>query len=127
MLRHSAKDLWIKALILFMVLEDDVGYERALEGYLDQEPSFSNNFELKLLKKLNDRWMAKDSDGFSQVAYDWEQKSNLDKWKRNLLSKVKRNIEKKNPPKKKKNEDSDDDGGDGGNDQGQDDDSYDPY
>jgi len=29
LLRHSAKDLWIKSLLLFMVMDDDVGYERA--------------------------------------------------------------------------------------------------
>lgn len=107
LLRHSAKDLWIKVLLIFICLEDDVGYERSLEKYNEDDPSMSNNYELKALKKIHSYYISKDSDGFSQASMDWHSKSNLDKWKTNILSVIKRKIEKKNPSKKNKKDSED--------------------
>lgn len=125
LLRHSAKDLYIKALQLFLVLEDEVGYERSLESYCDKEPSFTNNFELKLVKKLFKEYTAKDSEAFSAQCRDWHDKASLDKWKTNVLSTIKRKIEKKNPPKKNDNQPDNDDDNGSYDDGAQDD--YDPY
>lgn len=102
LLRHSAKDLYIKVLLIFMLMEDDVGYERSLNKFIDDDPSLSNNYELKAVKKVHDKYMDKDSDGFSMMTIDWHSKSNLDKWKTNILSATKRKIEIRNPPNKKK-------------------------
>lgn len=107
--RSSAKDLWVKCLILFMVLDDDVGYERSVDKYLDLEPSFTNNMDLKYVGKLYKAVQAKDSEALSEVSNEWMQRANMDKWKINQLSYVKREIEKKNPPKKKNPADDDSD------------------
>ena len=62
---------------------------------------------------------------FKNNSRDWHDKASLDKWKTNVLSTIKRKIEKKNPPKKNDNQPDNDDDNGSYDDGAQDD--YDPY
>lgn len=94
LLRHSAKDIYIKCLLLFLVMDDNVGYERKLEKYTDDDPSLINNMEFKMLKKMYVEYEAKNVEQFTEVAKDWHQRSNLDKWKTSILATIKQKIDK---------------------------------
>jgi hypothetical protein len=68
LLRHSAKDLFFKASLLFLVIEDDIGLEKSIDMASDRDPFFINSMEQKFLNKILDAWRANDTETF---AVEW--------------------------------------------------------
>lgn len=60
-----------------------------LEKYEGQDPSFSESRECKLVKDLLSHCEAFDTDGFTQVVFEYDQISKLDSWKTSMLLKTK--------------------------------------
>lgn len=69
LLRHSARELFYKACLLFLVLEDDVGLEKAIDIATDRDPFFNNSMEHKFLVKILDCWRTNDVEGFGHEWY----------------------------------------------------------
>jgi alpha-soluble NSF attachment protein len=66
LLRHSARELFYKACLLFLVIEDDIGLEKAIDIATDKDPFFNNSMEQKFLIRILEAWRTKDFDTFSQ-------------------------------------------------------------
>lgn len=45
LMRFQAKKYFFKAILIFLLLEDDVGASKKLEKYLDDDPSLNNSYE----------------------------------------------------------------------------------
>jgi alpha-soluble NSF attachment protein len=106
LLRHSARELFYKACLLFLVLEDDVGLEKAIDIATDKDPFFNNSMEQKFLLRILECWRTNDMDTFSHECTDIGKRSTLDKWKINVIAAIKRKLEKRSGGSKKKGPDS---------------------
>lgn len=95
LLRHSARELFFKACLIFLVLEDDIGLEKSIEMSSDKDPFFNNSMEQKFLTRILDAWRANDVEQFSHEASDLSKRSTLDKWKINVIAAIKRKLDKK--------------------------------
>lgn len=52
LMRFHAKDLLVKATIIFLVLDDDIGAEKSLDKYSDMDPNLNNSYDAKFLRSL---------------------------------------------------------------------------
>jgi alpha-soluble NSF attachment protein len=68
LLRHSARELFFKACLLFLTIEDDVGLEKSIETSIDKDPFFNNSMEHKFLNKILAAWRGNDFETFS---FEW--------------------------------------------------------
>lgn len=66
--RHSARELFFKACLLFLVLEDDIGLEKSIEISADKDAFFHNSMEQKFLNRILEAWRSNDVDQFSHEA-----------------------------------------------------------
>jgi alpha-soluble NSF attachment protein len=79
--------------LTFVVLQDLVAINRALESYRDIDPSFASTREHQLLVDLVQAIEQSDQEAFTDKLFQFDQLSKLDKWKTTLLLRVKGNIE----------------------------------
>lgn len=68
LLRHSARELFFKACLLFLVLEDDIGLEKSIEMSSDRDPFFNNSMEQKFLVRVLDAWRGNEVEQYSLEA-----------------------------------------------------------
>lgn len=68
---------------------------RALESYLDLDPTFASTREHQLLVDLAEAVEQGDQEVFSDKLFQYDSLSKLDKWKTTLLLRVKNSIEEK--------------------------------
>lgn len=80
-------------ILTFVVLQDLVAINRALESYRDIDPSFASTREHQLLVDLVQAIEQSDQEAFTDKLFQFDQLSKLDKWKTTLLLRVKGNIE----------------------------------
>ena len=66
LLRHSARDLYFKASLLFLAIEDDIGLEKSIDLAIDKDPFFNNSMEQKFLSKILEYWRTNDAESFGQ-------------------------------------------------------------
>lgn len=70
MMRHSAKELFFKACLLFLVVEDDVGMAKQIDVAVDNDTFFNNSMEHKFLKKILDCWRTNDAETYGIEWYN---------------------------------------------------------
>ena len=91
LLRYSVKDYFLKAGICHLATEDLVGTNRAIEKYREMDPAFASTREHQLLVDLAGSVESQDSGDFEDKLYQFDQMSKLDKWKTEILLRVKNN------------------------------------
>jgi alpha-soluble NSF attachment protein len=89
----SVKDYFLKGGICHLATGDMVATQRALEKYIDLDPTFPSNREYQLLADLKEAIEAGDQEGFTDKLFQYDQMSKLDKWKTTLLVRIKGQIE----------------------------------
>ena len=94
LLRSSAKDLFFKCVVLFLIKKDDVTAEIYLNKFLEEDPTFDDTREVKFLREAI-RCVSEppDPDGFRKAVADFKQYRDLDKWKLNMFAAVLKGIE----------------------------------
>lgn len=85
----SSKDLFFRSCLLFLANDDAIGATSAIEKYSDKDPGFLNTRECKFIQALITAIEKKDVPKFSDECFQYNQIVALDKWKTNILSKVK--------------------------------------
>jgi len=71
---------------------DAVGVRRALDKYLDMDPKFQDTREYTLLDKITQAVEEGDAQEFTSAVADFDNVSRLDKWRTQILLKIKRAI-----------------------------------
>ena len=94
LLKSSAKDLFFKCVVLFLIKKDDVTAEIYLNKFLEEDPTFDDTREVKFLREAI-RCVSEppDPDGFRKAVADFKQYRDLDKWKLNMFAAILKGIE----------------------------------
>lgn len=93
LMKYSVKDYFLKAGICHLASGDLVAAQRALERYIELDPSFGATREYGLLTDLCEAIEAKSQEQFTDKLFQYDQISKLDKWKTTILVRVKNAIE----------------------------------
>ncbi|KAL4879157.1 soluble NSF attachment protein [Aspergillus karnatakaensis] len=93
MMKWSVKDYLLKAGICHLATQDMVTASRALESYREIDHTFQTTREHQLLVDLIQSVEAHDQEGFADKLFQFDQLSQLDKWKTTLLLRVKNGIQ----------------------------------
>ena len=72
-----------------------VALSRALSSYRDLDPTFASTREHQLLVDLSEAVEAGDQEAYTDKLFQYDQLSKLDKWKTELLLRIKNGIEEK--------------------------------
>ena len=96
LLKWSAKNLFIKAGICHICLDDTIGSQRAVENYCTWDVTFATQRECKFLIALNKSYKNNDSDSFAFAIQAYDEIKPLDKWMITLLSRAKEAISDEN-------------------------------
>ena len=92
-MKYSVKDYFLKAGICVLATEDLVSTRRNLARYCEKDPSFAGQREYQLLVDLTDAFEAGNQEQFTDKLFAYDQMSRLDKWKTEMLVRIKNNIE----------------------------------
>jgi len=92
LLQWSVKDYFMKAAICLLANGDPVSTQRALERYVERDPSFSSQREFKFCKDLVKSVQDYDVDAFTKAVEAYDSISKLDQWKTTLLLRIKNTI-----------------------------------
>lgn len=90
--KWSLKDYFLKAGLCHLAEQDTVAADRALNQYIDWEPSFGSTRECLLLQDLIACVKEGDAELFSTKLFEFDQFSKLDNWKATILLKIKNDI-----------------------------------
>lgn len=93
LMKYSVKDYFLKAGICHLATGDAVATRRALDKYIDLDPSFAGQREFMLLNDLLGAVDKGDQEEFTDKLFQYDQVSKLDKWKTTVLLRVKNTIE----------------------------------
>ncbi|KAB5528182.1 vesicular-fusion protein sec17 [Coniochaeta sp. 2T2.1] len=93
LMRYSVKEYFLKAGICHLATKDLVSTHRALDKYMEMDPTFTSQREHQLLVDLVQAVEAADQELFTEKLFQYDQMSKLDKWKTAILLKVKNGIE----------------------------------
>ncbi|GAB1313028.1 vesicular-fusion protein S17 [Madurella fahalii] len=93
LMKYSVKDYFMKAGICALASKDLVTARRNLERYKEKDPSFGSQRECQLLTDLIEAIEAGNQEMFTEKLYMYDQMSQLDKWKTEILVRVKNQIE----------------------------------
>lgn len=91
----SARDLFFKSALLHLANDDTIGCTNSLEKYADKDPSFQSTRECKFTTSLTKNIENKNVQGVSDDCFEFNSVIPLDKWKTNILLKIKGLLEKK--------------------------------
>lgn len=94
LLQYGAKDHFLRAGILHLVVGDAVTVKLAVEKYRCLDPRFAGSREGELLTALAEAFEESDVESFVDKLQGYDDISRLDAWKTEFLSKVKENMEK---------------------------------
>lgn len=89
LLQYGAKDHFLRAGLLHLVVGDSVTVNIAVEKYGSLDPRFASSREGELLAGLAEAFGASDCDMFVEKLHDYDQVTPLDAWKTEFLVKVK--------------------------------------
>jgi alpha-soluble NSF attachment protein len=92
LLKYGAKEHFFKAGLCHLAAADIVSARRALEKYCDICPSFDREREYKLLDDITNACENYDVESFTNAVVDFDSMTKLDKWKTNILLKIKSTI-----------------------------------
>lgn len=93
LMKYSVKDYWLKAGLCILATKDLVSARRNVERYKEKDPSFASQRECQLLSDLTEAIEAGNLEAFTEKLYAYDQMSRLDKWKTEMLIKIKNQIE----------------------------------
>lgn len=94
-MKWSVKDYFLKAGLCHLAVGDMVATTRALEKYRDMDPTFPSTREHQLLVDISEAVEAGDQEVFQDKLFQYDQMSKLDKWKAEILLRIKKGIEEK--------------------------------
>ncbi|CAP68292.1 uncharacterized protein PODANS_7_3940 [Podospora anserina S mat+] len=86
-------EYFFKAGICILATKDLDSACRKIERYREKDPSFGGQREFQLLSDLIEAVEAGNQEVFTDKLYAYDQMSRLDKWKTELLVKIKNQIE----------------------------------
>jgi alpha-soluble NSF attachment protein len=89
LLRYHAKDTLMRAAVCHLCASDEVGARRALQNYVQWDPSMGGSREERFVQELLEAVTTGDIDAFTQTVYDYDSISRLDPWKTSMLLRVK--------------------------------------
>ena len=95
LMRWSVKEYFLKSGFCHLATGDVIATNRALESYRDLDPTFSQTREHQLLVDLAGAVEEGDQEVFADKLFQFDQMSRLDKWKTEILTRVKAGIEEK--------------------------------
>ncbi|KAL2019421.1 hypothetical protein VTK56DRAFT_9626 [Thermocarpiscus australiensis] len=93
LMKYSVKDYFMKAGLCILATKDLVTARRNLEKYKEKDPSFAGQRECQLLADLIEAIEAGNQELFTDKLYAYDQMSRLDKWKTEILVRIKNQIE----------------------------------
>ncbi|KAK4228952.1 putative vesicular-fusion protein sec17 [Podospora fimiseda] len=93
LMKYSVKEYFFKAGLCILATKDLVAARRNINNYRDKDPSFGGQREFQLLSDLIDAVEQGDQQVFTEKLYAFDQMSRLDKWKTEILVRVKNQIE----------------------------------
>ncbi|KAK3343806.1 soluble NSF attachment protein [Lasiosphaeria hispida] len=93
LMRYSVKEYFFKSGICALATKDIISTRRNLDRYREKDPSFAGTRECQLLVDLVDAVEAGNQEAFTDKLYAFDQMSRLDKWKTELLVRIKNHIE----------------------------------
>ncbi|RPB05737.1 TPR-like protein [Choiromyces venosus 120613-1] len=93
LMKWSLKDYFLKAGICHLANRDKIALKKALDSYVDLDPSFPSTREFQLLNDMLEADENNDAEAFADKIFQYDQMSKLDKWKTTMLLRVKNSIE----------------------------------
>jgi alpha-soluble NSF attachment protein len=93
LMKYSVKDYWLKAGLCTLATKDLVSARRNLQQYTEKDPTFAGQRECQLLADLIEAIDAGNQEVFTDKLYAYDQMSRLDKWKTEILMRIKNQIE----------------------------------
>eukprot|EP01017_Pseudomicrothorax_dubius_P037227 TRINITY_DN542_c0_g1_i4.p1 TRINITY_DN542_c0_g1~~TRINITY_DN542_c0_g1_i4.p1 ORF type:complete len:300 (+),score=99.84 TRINITY_DN542_c0_g1_i4:137-1036(+) len=90
----SARDLFFRAALLHLTMDDVPGATNALERYSDRDPTFVGTREHNFTKGIISSMEKRDLTLFSDECFEFNKIIPLDKWKTTILNRVKAVLEK---------------------------------
>lgn len=88
----SLKEYYLKKGLCQLAAADSVAATRTLQEGQHEDPNFADSRESTLLANLIDAVNDNDTEKLSQVVFDFDKFSKLDKWKTTIMLKIKENI-----------------------------------
>ena len=92
-MKYSVKEYFLKAGLCVLATKDLVTARRSLDGYKSTDPSFASQRECQLLEDLIEAIGQGNQEIFTDKLYAYDQLSRLDKWKMEILLRIKNQIE----------------------------------
>ncbi|KAL2116956.1 hypothetical protein VTJ04DRAFT_9124 [Mycothermus thermophilus] len=93
LMKYSVKDYFFKAGLCILATKDLVSARRNLQRYCEKDPSFAGQREAQLLSDLIEAIEQGNQEMFTDKLYAYDQMSRLDRWKSEILLRVKNQIE----------------------------------
>ncbi|EGS23212.1 vesicular-fusion protein sec17-like protein [Thermochaetoides thermophila DSM 1495] len=93
LMKYSVKEYFLKAGLCVLATKDLVTARRSLEDYKAKDPSFASQRECQLLEDLIEAIGQGNQEMFTDKLYAYDQLSRLDKWKMEILLRIKNQIE----------------------------------
>lgn len=90
--KWGLKEHFLKAGLCRVADQDTVSAERALEEYVEWDPNFATTREYQLLREVVEASKNGDQEALAKSAYEFDQFSKLDKWKTDMLMRIKDQI-----------------------------------
>jgi alpha-soluble NSF attachment protein len=93
LMKYSVKDYFFKAGLCILATKDLVSARRNLQRHCEKDPSFAGQREAQLLSDLIEAIEQGNQEMFTDKLYAYDQMSRLDRWKSEILLRVKNQIE----------------------------------
>lgn len=92
-MKFSVKDYFLRAGLCHLAVGDDIQIQRAVDRYLQLDPTFVKEREYGLLVALGEALREKNPEMFTDTLFKYDQTSRLDNWKTTMCLRVKKAIE----------------------------------
>lgn len=89
LLQYGARDYYIKAGILHIVIGDIVNAKIAIDKYSSNDPRFASSRERKFLDNIIDAITEQNVEYFEEVVHEYDRVTKLDNWKIYFLYNIK--------------------------------------
>lgn len=90
--KWSLKEYFVKALFCYLCVGDDVATSKAMDKYVEWDPSFGATKEYNFLVDIADAVKNGDEQAFTDKLYEYDQYYKLDKWKVTMGLKIKEHL-----------------------------------
>jgi alpha-soluble NSF attachment protein len=91
-MKWSVKEYFLKAGLCNLATKDMISAKRSLDRYIEKDVGFAGQRECQLLADLIEAITAGNQQLFTDKLYAYDQMSRLDKWKTELLVRIKTQI-----------------------------------